>query len=293
MKQFFILSVALTSFISCGKLEEEPTTKASDGLENTKAGDIQVISSVLSVEKNDSGKSLLKIQITDLKNLSYEDVEVIVTDRSYKRNPPITRRRMEPNEVIDQNGRVTIDLTSEVNDTNGLSIAFGVGGEGTRVILLRDKRCDCSLDEWSEVEIDLRKGRTYHIKLSAEQKLTGMNLEVRKNGVSAANQVVYIIPKSTDNDARRAYNTTQDFSYRYDKAVFERTFAKYRYTTDANGMVHFIDKKSNIANPEFSLFRETFNYIVLIPDTHKFYEKTFQFTKGFIKEELFTFTTNK
>lgn len=121
------------------------------------------------VTRNDQNKALLSITITSLKNITYNEVEVICARYSYKKRESILNylRKMKKNEVISSEGKVVLDVTHLVDGIDGLWVT----DENNRMyVLLREKKGERILADFNEVLVKIKKGETYHINLMGEKK---------------------------------------------------------------------------------------------------------------------------
>lgn len=226
------LIIGLIALFSAGCSKES----SSENLEENKQKNEGVISSDLSVVNNGTDKAILNVTITNLKHLTYDEVEVVLARYSYLEDQAVLNfvRRMEDNEKFDKDGKVSIDITSYVND-----IAV-TDGDGQAYVLLRDKEHKIRLDIFNELRIKIEKGKTYNVKLSAERKLTSFRARIKKNNQVAANQVVYLVSKAQ----RKVFDELNDkFKYRkeYDRDIWERTFEKQKMTSDKDGFIVYED----------------------------------------------------
>lgn len=276
--KFLIVGLIALFSVGCSK---EKSSESSE--QENKEKNEGVISSELSVVNNGTDRAILNVTITDLKYLEYDEVEVVLARYSYLKKESMLnyRRRMESHEKIDSEGKVTIDITSYINNSDWIT-----DNKGQTYVLLRNKEYDASLDIFNEVLIKIEKGKTYNVKLSAERKLTSFRARIKKNDQVAANQVVYLVSKAQ----RKVFNELNDkFKYRkeYDRDIWERTFEKQKMVSDKDGFIMYEDK--NYSREFYSFYDD--EYVLFALDKTKVHIYEFSVTRKSFREVNFAFTS--
>ncbi|MFK8283573.1 hypothetical protein [Capnocytophaga canis] len=119
------------------------------------------------VTRNNLNKALINVTITSLKNLTYDDVEVLCSRDPFNGGFTLTFiRKMKENEIINAEGKVTLDVTELFYGVSNLVL----DGDNNMYVLLVDKKSEKRFDVYNQVRVRIKKGETYHIELMAEKK---------------------------------------------------------------------------------------------------------------------------